>query len=129
MVLLRSGFFNKATEDSMFSNVIDLLFNCAGFIYIGAIIPFHAFQDSTTNVSFAYSRDKPTSLMIGSCVQITVWRLICFSLAVLGLRRLPIILAMYKWIPDIKTIREAAFVGWFGKSRRTPLSLINGTDS
>ncbi|KAJ9101761.1 hypothetical protein QFC21_003100 [Naganishia friedmannii] len=28
--------------------------------------------------------------------------------------RLPIILALYKWIPDIKTVREAAFVGWFG---------------
>ena len=40
-----SGFFNKATEDAVFSNVIDLLFNCAAFIYIGAIIPFHHFND------------------------------------------------------------------------------------
>lgn len=46
-----SGFFNKATEDAVFSNVIDLLFNCAAFIYIGAIIPFDAFNDADYGVS------------------------------------------------------------------------------
>lgn len=46
-----SGFFNKATEDALFSNVIDLLFNCACFIYIGAIIPFSAFADAEISVS------------------------------------------------------------------------------
>jgi NhaP-type Na+/H+ or K+/H+ antiporter len=39
-----SGFFNKATEDAVFSNVIDLLFNSAAFIYIGAILPFDDFN-------------------------------------------------------------------------------------
>jgi hypothetical protein len=46
-----SGFFNKATEDAVFSNVIDLLFNCTAFIYIGAIIPFDSFNDSALHVS------------------------------------------------------------------------------
>lgn len=36
------------------------------------------------------------------------------ALAILVFRRLPFLLAFYKWIPDVKTLREAAFVGWFG---------------
>nr|ODN82429.1 Na+/H+ exchanger AnNHA1 [Cryptococcus depauperatus CBS 7841] len=88
------GFFNKATEDAVFSNVIDLLFNCAAFIYIGAIIPFDHFN--LPNV----------------CLR--VWRLVVLSLCVLLLRRLPIMIATYKFIPDIKTFREALFTGWFG---------------
>jgi hypothetical protein len=88
------GFFNKATEDAEFSNVIDLLFNCAAFIYIGAIIPFDSFNDPS--------------------IYITWWRLLIFAILVLILRRLPAILAMYRWIPDIKTFREALFTGWFG---------------
>ena len=59
-----SGFFNKATEDAVFSNVIDLLFNCAAFIYIGAIIPFDTFNDTSVGVScdnlpfLPYKRDN-----------------------------------------------------------------------
>lgn len=36
------------------------------------------------------------------------------TILVLLLRRIPIVLATYKWIPDIKTFREAIFAGWFG---------------
>ncbi|GMK53789.1 hypothetical protein CspeluHIS016_0103750 [Cutaneotrichosporon spelunceum] len=86
------GHFNKATEDSVFSNVVDLLFNCAAFIYIGAIIPFADFNK----------------------FGLTVWRLIVITILILLFRRLPIILALYRWIPDIKTLREALFTGWFG---------------
>lgn len=88
------GAFNKATEDSMFSNVIDLLFNCACFIYIGAIIPFKDFGNAAFHLS--------------------VWRLIVLAILILLLRRMPVILALYKFIPDLKTFREAVFVGWFG---------------
>jgi NhaP-type Na+/H+ or K+/H+ antiporter len=49
--LTYSGFFNKNTEDAVFSNVIDLLFNCAAFIYIGALIPFSYFNDPSIYVS------------------------------------------------------------------------------
>ncbi|WVQ96326.1 hypothetical protein IAU59_003430 [Kwoniella sp. CBS 9459] len=86
------GFFNKATEDAVFSNVIDLLFNCAAFIYIGALIPF---QD--WNVP-----------------DLRVWRLVVLAILVLIIRRLPVIVGLYKFIPDIKTFREATFTGWFG---------------
>jgi NhaP-type Na+/H+ or K+/H+ antiporter len=88
------GFFNKATEDAEFSNVIDLLFNCAAFIYIGAIIPFDSFNNHELHIDW--------------------WRLVVFAILVLLLRRIPVILALYKFIPDIKTFREAIFSGWFG---------------
>ena len=35
----------------MFSNVIDLLFNCACFIYIGMVIPFSDWNNAATSVS------------------------------------------------------------------------------
>ncbi|KZT73873.1 hypothetical protein DAEQUDRAFT_761825 [Daedalea quercina L-15889] len=88
------GFFNRQTEQSVFSSVIDLLFNIASFVYIGAWMPFDSFSDSSLTLS--------------------VWRLIVIAILVLLLRRLPIMIALYKWIPDIKTFREAIFSGHFG---------------
>lgn len=88
------GFFNRQTEESVFSSVIDTLFNIAAFIFVGAWMPFSKFQDPTLTLE--------------------VWRLIVIAILVLLLRRLPIIMALYKWIPDIKTFREAVFSGHFG---------------
>ncbi|KAG5651042.1 hypothetical protein H0H81_010125 [Sphagnurus paluster] len=88
------GFFNRQTEESVFSSVIDLLFNVAAFVYVGAWMPFSSFQNIETTLS--------------------VWRLIVIAILVLILRRLPIMVALYKWIPDIKNIREAVFSGHFG---------------
>ena len=47
-------------------------------------------------------------------LQLDAWRLVVLTLLVLLLRRIPVILATYKFIPDIKTFREAMFAGWFG---------------
>ena len=88
------GFFNRQTEETMFSSVIDLLFNVACFVYIGAWTPFTDFDDPVLTV--------------------TVWRLIVISILILLLRRLPIMVALYKWIPNVKTFREAVFSGHFG---------------
>jgi NhaP-type Na+/H+ or K+/H+ antiporter len=88
------GFFNRQTEESVFSSVIDLLFNIAAFIYVGAWMPFGMFTDEELSLN--------------------VWRLIVIAVLVLLLRRLPIVVALYKWIPDIKTFREAVFSGHFG---------------
>lgn len=88
------GFFNKQIEESVFSSVIDLLFNIAGFIYIGAWMPFDKFQEPE--------------------LTLTVWRLIVIAILVLLFRRLPIMLALYRWIPDVKNFREAVFCGHFG---------------
>ena len=88
------GFFNKQTEESVFSSVIDTLFNIAAFVFVGAWMPFNKFEDDLLTLK--------------------VWRLIVIAVLVLLLRRLPIIIALYKWIPDIKTFREAVFSGHFG---------------
>ena len=88
------GFFNKQTEASVFSSVIDLLLNTAAFVFVGAWMPFDSFSDKTLSLS--------------------VWRLICIAVLVLLLRRLPIMIGLFKWIPDIKSFREALFSGHFG---------------
>ncbi|KZO93567.1 hypothetical protein CALVIDRAFT_244461 [Calocera viscosa TUFC12733] len=89
-----NGFFQKQTEDSMFSNAMDLLFNVAAFIYIGAWLPFSSYADIRLTLS--------------------VWRLVVLGILVLLVRRIPVCLAVYTWIPDIKTFREALFTGHFG---------------
>ena len=88
------GFFNRQTEESVFSSVIDLLFNIAAFVYVGAWMPFNKFQDLSLTLE--------------------VWRLFVIAILILLLRRLPVMVALYKWIPDIKTFREAVFAGHFG---------------
>ncbi|KIK63818.1 hypothetical protein GYMLUDRAFT_40904 [Collybiopsis luxurians FD-317 M1] len=88
------GFFNRQTEEAVFSSVIDLLFNIAAFIFVGAWMPFNEFSNAETSLS--------------------VWRLIVIAILVLLFRRLPAVLALYKWIPDIKTFQEAIFTGHFG---------------
>jgi hypothetical protein len=88
------GFFNRQTEESVFSSVIDLLFNIGTFIYVGAWMPFDSFHKAK--------------------LTLTVGRLVTIAILVLLLRRLPIIIALYRWIPDIKTLREAVFSGHFG---------------
>jgi hypothetical protein len=88
------GFFNKQTEASVFSSVIDLLLNSTAFVFVGAWMPFNSFSDHELSLS--------------------VGRLISIAVLVLLLRRLPIIIGLYKWIPDIKSLREALFSGHFG---------------
>ncbi|KAH9970171.1 Sodium/hydrogen exchanger family-domain-containing protein [Lactifluus volemus] len=88
------GFFNKQTEAAVFSSVIDLLLNTAAFLFVGAWMPFDSFSDEALSLS--------------------VQRLICISVLVLLLRRLPVIIGLFKWIPDIKNFREALFSGHFG---------------
>lgn len=88
------GWFTRQTEDSNFSNIVDLLFNCATFIYIGALMPWY---------DMAHAADS-----------LNVWRCFVLAICVLLTKRIPIILALWRWIPDIKTFREAIFSGHFG---------------
>ena len=88
------GFFNRQTEEAVFSSVIDLLFNVASFVYVGAWMPFDSFNNETLTLS--------------------VHRLIPAAILILVLKRLPIMIALYKFIPDVKNFREALFSGHFG---------------
>ncbi|PGH03589.1 sodium/hydrogen antiporter [Blastomyces parvus] len=88
------GWFTEKTEESHVSNVIDLLLNLAYFVYFGAIIPWQQFN-------------APEIGMVP-------WRLVIIAIFVIFFRRLPIMLLLKPFIPDIKSWREAMFAGHFG---------------
>ncbi|KAF8813569.1 Sodium/hydrogen exchanger [Phlegmacium glaucopus] len=88
------GEFNDQTEGEVFASVIDLLLNCACFIYIGAWLPFETFTIPDLGIN--------------------PWRLAVLTIGILLLRRIPAILALYRWIPEIASWREALFSGHFG---------------
>ncbi|KKZ61417.1 hypothetical protein EMCG_03973 [[Emmonsia] crescens] len=88
------GWFTEKTEESHVSNVIDLLLNLAYFVYFGAIIPWQQFN-------------APEIGMVP-------WRLVVIAIFVIFFRRIPIMLMLKPFIPDIKTWREAMFAGHFG---------------
>ena len=88
------GSFNAETSGEAFSAVIDLILNCGAFIYIGAWMPLHMFNAPELGI--------------------TPWRLVALLVAVLVLRRIPALLMLYTWVPEISTWKEALFVGHFG---------------
>lgn len=89
------GDFNTHTEGEVFSSVIDLVLNCGCFMYIGAWLPFNAFNSPSLGI--------------------VPWRLFVLFLCILLLRRMPAVLLLYKWIPEITTWQEALFSGHFGR--------------
>ncbi|EPT04950.1 hypothetical protein FOMPIDRAFT_46117, partial [Fomitopsis schrenkii] len=89
------GHFNDQTENEVFSSVIDLLLNCACFVYIGAWLPFDQFS-------------RPD-------LGITPWRLVVLFITILFVRRIPSLLLLYRWVPEINGWREALFSGHFGR--------------
>ena len=91
------GFYNKQTEETVFSSVIDSLFNVAAFIFVGSWMPFDKFH-----------------LNGSSGMGLEVWRLVVLALLIFLSRRLPIMMGLYRWIPDLRTWREAAMYGHFG---------------
>ena len=88
------GHFNIQIENAVFSSVIDLVLNCGCFIYIGAWLPFDAFNSPQLGI-------EP-------------WRLLILFFAILLLRRIPALLLLYKWVPEINGWKEALFSGHFG---------------
>ncbi|KAF3929185.1 hypothetical protein AA313_de0202542 [Arthrobotrys entomopaga] len=88
------GWFAHKTEESHVSNVIDLLLNLAYFVYFGSIIPWDQFNKPEWGL-------EP-------------WRLVCISILVIFFRRIPVMVVLRPFIPDIKTFRESLFAGHFG---------------
>ncbi|KAL9946569.1 Superoxide dismutase [Mn], mitochondrial [Verticillium nonalfalfae] len=88
------GWFHAKTEESHVSNVIDLLINLAYFVFLGTIIPWEQYNNIAGGL--------------------TAWRLVVLAILVIFFRRIPIMLALKPFIPDIKTWREALFAGHFG---------------
>ncbi|KAF6232278.1 hypothetical protein HO173_009383 [Letharia columbiana] len=90
------GWFAKKTRETNLPEILDLLLNSSMFVYFGAIIPWRSF----TPTEFTPS--------------ITPGRLVGLLVLILLFRRIPIVLAMKRFVPDIRTYREALFCGYFG---------------
>ena len=85
------GWFSSRTSNMKLPSILDLLLNSAMFVYFGAIIPWQTFKDNLA----------PGKMLL--CVVL-----------ILLLRRLPALVALKRFIPAIKTYREAFFTGHFG---------------
>ncbi|KAK0336474.1 hypothetical protein LTR91_015533 [Friedmanniomyces endolithicus] len=85
--------FRLETMDDSLQPTIDMLLNVSIFMWFGAVCPWHQFV--ANNV-------------------VPIYRLIPLGILVLLLRRLPMVLAFHKKIPQIEEIRHAFFVGFFG---------------
>jgi NhaP-type Na+/H+ or K+/H+ antiporter len=70
-----------------------MLLNVSIFIWFGAVCPWPEFYHNEV---------------------ISITRLVFLGILVLLLRRLPIVYAMHKYIPQIEQKRQALFVGFFG---------------
>lgn len=88
------GWFTQKTEESHVSNVIDLLLNLTYFVYFGTIIPWEQFNSPELGLQ--------------------AWKLVIIAIFVIFFRRIPIMMVLKPFIPDIKTWREALFAGHFG---------------
>ncbi|XBW36213.1 hypothetical protein QEN19_001793 [Hanseniaspora menglaensis] len=89
--------YSSHTEEFKFISSLDFLMNCFYFMYLGAILPFDQFNNATALVP-----------------EMNIWRLILVGLVILTLRRLPIVVALHKFMPDINGFKQSLFVGHFG---------------
>lgn len=89
------GEFNIHTEGEVFASVMDLVLNGSCFVYIGAWLPFNSFTIPDLGI--------------------TPPRLVLLTVGIMALRRIPAVLLLHKWIPEIQSWREALFSGHFGK--------------
>jgi NhaP-type Na+/H+ or K+/H+ antiporter len=88
------GWFASRTRDSSLNNILDLMLNSTFFVYLGTVLPWESYVDKA--------------------VGLTPWRLFALLALVLLFRRIPVLLAMKRFIPDIRTYSEAIFCGHFG---------------
>ncbi|CAD6575607.1 MAG: hypothetical protein CYPHOPRED_005752 [Cyphobasidiales sp. Tagirdzhanova-0007] len=100
------GWFAKKTRETNLPEILDLLLNSSIFVYFGAIIPWRLFSPTEFTPS------------------ITPGRLVGLLILILLFRRIPIVLAMKNFVPDIRTYREALFCGHFGPMGLGALFLV-----
>ncbi|KAJ1981642.1 hypothetical protein H4R34_001990 [Dimargaris verticillata] len=86
--------FQRETEEAHLQEVVDMLFNITIFIYFGTIIPWHMFNVASLNLD--------------------LWRFFVSAILIFLFRRIPVLAALWKVIPAIRSWRESLFAGWFG---------------
>lgn len=97
-----SDWFRDKTAPDSFEPTVDMLLNMAAFIYLGAACPWESLSH--------YSHGNVES-------HFPVWRLILLSVAILTLRRIPVVMSLYKTgllSPNVSRLKEAFFMGFFG---------------
>ena len=102
--------FRLETLDDSLQPTIDMLLNLSVFIWFGAICPW---------ASFANNDVIPIYRLIFLGILILLLRLVALrdffpNIILISFRRLPIVFAMHKFIPQIEEKRQAIFVGFFG---------------
>lgn len=93
-----NGQFLEETEKrhDEVSSCVDVILNFGGFMYIGTIMPWEAFNQP-------------------DITGITVGRLFGLGVLVLMFRRIPAIFMVYKFMPKVvKDWKDALFMGYFG---------------
>jgi NhaP-type Na+/H+ or K+/H+ antiporter len=85
------GWFSTKTARMKLPSILDLMLNSTMFVYFGAIVPWGEFRDN-----------------------LGVGKMVLCVLLILLLRRLPAMLAMKRFVPDLRTYPEAIFAGHFG---------------
>ncbi|KAL9058706.1 MAG: hypothetical protein Q9162_001574 [Coniocarpon cinnabarinum] len=90
------GFFAARTRESKLNNVLDLLLNSTFFVFLGTVLPWSGF--SLREITLTLTPGRLTALLA----------------LILVFRRIPATLAFKRFIPDIRTYREALFCGHFG---------------
>ena len=90
------GWFGMKTKSVPLPTIIEIILNSSMFILFGTLIPWNSFLPGKVTPACS------------------IWRLILFLALVLLFRRLPILFALQRIIPDIRTPHEALFCGHFG---------------
>jgi NhaP-type Na+/H+ or K+/H+ antiporter len=85
--------FRLETLDDSLQPTIDMLLNLSIFIWFGAVCPWESFTANSV---------------------ISIYRLMLLGVLILLWRRLPILLALRKYIHQIDGRRQAVFMGFFG---------------
>lgn len=88
-----TDFYREQCEESEVDNCLDLLLNLVFFSFLGATIPWDSFNDPENGI--------------------TPGRLVLMCILVLLFRRLPAMLALYRYVPTLHDVSEACFVGYF----------------
>ena len=88
-----SGWFRAETDHDTVQPTIDMILNLSVFFWFGAVCPWTSFAGN------------PVA---------SLGRLVAVSVLILLLRRPPVMILLYRFIPQIDSLKHAAFVGFFG---------------
>lgn len=88
-----SGWFRAETDHDTVQPSIDMLLNLSVFFWFGAVCPWTSFSGNSVA---------------------PLGRLVAMSILILLLRRPPVMVLLYRFIPQIDTFKHALFVGFFG---------------